>query len=241
MVATSLRLFTLQASWTDERLQGIGAAFAVEPLLRGLADGKDERYRAALGRSAGYFNTHPFLAGLALGALARAERDGVEPRRIERLRSALKGPLGSLGDRLVWAGVLPLASAIGLVLTALGHPVAGIIALLVIFNTAHLALWLWGLPTGWRLGTSVAQALQNLALQRGLVAFGPLAACAVGFAVPVSSVSLLSGMAPDGRLAAMALAGATVIVLRLVYPGFGAARLGTIAAAAALIMGWLWR
>jgi PTS system mannose-specific IID component len=240
MMSTWLRLFTLQASWTDERLQGIGAAFAVEPLLRELSDASDERYRAALARSAGYFNTHPFFAGLALGAIARAERDGVEMRRVERLRSALKGPLGSLGDRLIWAGVLPLASAVGLVLTALGHPVAGIVALLVIFNVAHLALWLWGLPTGWRLGTAVAQSLQNLALQRALALFGPMAACAVGFALPVVGVHLLTGLSPDVRLAAMALAGATVIVLRVVYPGFGAARLGTFAAAAALIMGWIW-
>ena len=240
MLATSLRLFTLQASWNDERLQGTGAAFAVEPLLRAMEDGKDQRYRAALGRSAGYFNTHPFLAGLALGALARAERDGVEVTRVERLRSALKGPLGSLGDRLIWAGVLSLASAVGLILTALGSPVGGVIALLVIFNTAHVALWLWGLPTGWRLGTAVAQALHNVPLQRGVVLFGPLAACAVGFALPVAGVHLLSGMAGDGRSAALALAGATVIVLRIVYPGFGAARLGAVAAGAALIMGWLW-
>ena len=37
------------------------------------------------------------------GALARAELDGEPPARIERFRTALCGPLGSVGDRLVWA------------------------------------------------------------------------------------------------------------------------------------------
>src|SRR3989442_3128679 len=65
---------------------GVGVGVAEEPLLRDLADGK---YRPAVARGAHFFNAHPYLAGLAVGAAARAEHDGASPEQIERLRTAL--------------------------------------------------------------------------------------------------------------------------------------------------------
>src|SRR5439155_1196134 len=95
------RLFTVQGSWSYERLQGIGVGVAEEPLLRDLqAAGNGAAYRAAVARGAHFFNAHPYLCGLAVGAAARAEHEGATPNQVERLRSALCGPLGSLGDRL---------------------------------------------------------------------------------------------------------------------------------------------
>jgi len=119
--AALLRSFSIQGSWSLDRLQGIGFAVSIEPLLRLLPGGRNGiRYRAALGRATGYFNAHPFLAGLAVGAVARADRDDLPQPQVDRLRAALKGPLGALGDRLVWAGVLPLASAAGILGVAAG-------------------------------------------------------------------------------------------------------------------------
>ena len=123
MVRSLLRLLTLQASWSHDRLQGIGVAVAAEPLLQRLPGGPDgEEFRRAMGRAAQHFNSHPYLAGLAVGAVTRAELDGVGPERIGRLRAALKGPLGSLGDRIVWAAALPFAASVGLILAARWNP-----------------------------------------------------------------------------------------------------------------------
>src|SRR5256884_9559684 len=99
-------------------MQGIGIGVAEEALLQDLrteggADGV--AYRAAVARGARFFNAHPYLCGLAVGAAARAEHDGVPPEQVERLRTALCGPLGSLGDRLVWAGGLPFTSGLALI------------------------------------------------------------------------------------------------------------------------------
>ena len=55
-------------------------------------------------RSAEFFNCNPNLAGLALGATARAEYEAVPGAQIARLRTALCSPLGALGDELFWAG-----------------------------------------------------------------------------------------------------------------------------------------
>src|SRR5207249_3585441 len=73
LVRSLLRLFTVQGSWNYERMQGIGIGVAEEALLRDLrteggADGV--AYRAAVARGARFFNAHPYLCGLAVGAAA---------------------------------------------------------------------------------------------------------------------------------------------------------------------------
>src|SRR5260370_32828763 len=116
-------------------MQGVGMGVAEEALLRDLKVGEDDAaYRAALARGAYFFNAHPYLCGLAVGAAARAEHDGVPPDQIERLRTALCGPLGSLGDRLVWAGWLPLMSAVALLCVGLGLCLSATLCLLPGYN-----------------------------------------------------------------------------------------------------------
>jgi mannose PTS system EIID component len=180
------RLFTMQAAFTYERMIGVGFAFAAEPMLReiGRRDGGAPAFRAALAREGRFFNAHPYLAALAVGAAARAEVDGVPPERIERLRSALIGPLGSLGDRLIWAGWLPACAAIGLLLVACSAGVWAVVAFLALYNVMHVWLRVWGLTVGWRAGTGVAGALASPGLQRALELVAPLAALLVGAALP---------------------------------------------------------
>src|SRR3990172_6002878 len=116
MLAAWVRTLIVQASWNYDRMVGLGVAYAMEPLLRGLPGGRaNDRYAAALKRVAGFFNAHPYLTGMAAGALARVEYDGVPEAQADRLRRALIGPLGSVGDQLVWAGWLPMSVAVGLI------------------------------------------------------------------------------------------------------------------------------
>ena len=111
-VAMFLRLLAIQGAWNYETFLGNGIAFAMEPALRFLPGGPDgPAFKAAMAREAAYFNAHPYLASLAVGALARAELDREPPARIERFRTALCGPLGSVGDRLVWAAWLPFCNS----------------------------------------------------------------------------------------------------------------------------------
>jgi len=159
--AIFLRLLAIQGSWNYEILLGNGVGFCVEPALRLLPDGiHSARFKQALARESKYFNAHPYLASVAVGALARAELDGEPPERIERFRTALCGPLGSVGDRLVWAGWLPFCSLLALAVFGLG---AGAVTVLAVFlgayNLGHFGLRLWGLRTGWAHGLRVASAL----------------------------------------------------------------------------------
>jgi len=85
---------------------GLGVGVAEEPLLaRPSADGPVSPYRAAVARGAHFFNAHPYLAGLAgRGRRAcRARRGAARPDRASGA-APCAGPLGSIGDRLIWAG-----------------------------------------------------------------------------------------------------------------------------------------
>lgn len=181
------RLLAVQASWNYEILLGTGIGFCTEPALRLLPGGpQGAAYRAALARQVRYFNSHPYLAAIAVGALARAELDGEPPEKIERFRTALCGPLGSVGDRLVWAAWLPLCSVLGLVTFALGAaPLTTILVFLVLYNVGHLGLRIWGLNVGWVLGMRVASALGHPALRHGPVHITRTAAILAGVALPL--------------------------------------------------------
>ena len=238
LTTSFFRLLTLQGSYNYERLLGVGTGVAEEPLLRDLArtDGP-EAYRAAVARAAGFFNSHPYLAGLAVGAAARAEYDHAPAQQVARMREALCGPLGSLGDRLVWAGWLPLTSGLTLVALALGAGWKAVAGFLIVYNVGHAALRWWALVAGWEHGARVAQALHAPLLQRagGAVARGM--AVAGGAALPAAAAALVAGLPVWGAAAAAALAGVGYVVLQARRESWNGLRFGLTAAAAALAVG----
>lgn len=211
------RLLAIQGSWNYEIMLGNGIGFCVEPALRLLPGGvHTPRFREALARESRYFNAHPYLASLAVGALARAELDGEDPVRIERFRTALCGPLGSVGDRLVWAGWLPFCSLASLAVFGLGASALTVVALfLILYNIGHLGLRIWGLNTGWNHGLRVASALGNPGLRRGPQQIGRLAALATGIAIPLALGRIIG---PGANLIGGVLAGVAVgafLIIRL--------------------------
>ncbi len=214
-LAMLLRLFAIQGSWNYETLLGNGMAFCLEPALRSLPGGvRDPRFREALARESRYFNAHPYLAAFAVGALARAELDGEPPERIERFRAALCGPLGSVGDRLVWAGWLPLSSFVALALFGWRASAAVVvITFLLLYNAAHVGLLVWGLRTGWAQGLGVAAGLGHPVLRRGPTALGRLAALAAGVAIPLALARLVGAeRALLSEILGAALVGAVIVV-----------------------------
>lgn len=212
-----VRLLMIQSAYNYELLLGNGLGYCVEPALRLLPGGPEgQPYREALARQSQYFNAHPYMAAVAVGALARAELERAQPARIERFRTALCGPLGSVGDRLVWAGWLPFCSLLSLAAYGLGAaPLTVLLLFLGLYNVGHLGLRAWGLSVGWRHGLRVASALATPVLREGPAHLARAAALVAGIALPLA----LSRAIGPGR----ALLGGVVVIVAVM--GALAARL----------------
>lgn len=162
-----LRSLVIQGSWNYRTMQGAGLGFVLIPILRRLYGSDLESLREALGRHVGFFNANPYLATVAATALARMEEEGVTAEQIERFKSALVSPLGSLGDRLVWARWRPLCALLALLALLAGAPWWVVILLfLMLYNVATMALRVWGLRIGWRDGIDVGRTLMSSRLRR---------------------------------------------------------------------------
>jgi PTS system mannose-specific IID component len=161
---TFLRAFTIQGSWNYRTMLGNGFAFAMLPVLRRVhEDARD--LEEAVARHTEHFNAHPYLANLALGAVARMEAEGREEELIERFKIAVKGPLGGLGDTLMWVTFLPTALLVALVLAWVGSPPWLAVGMfLILYNIGHLALRVWAFRTGLRDGQGVAANLRRVGL-----------------------------------------------------------------------------
>lgn len=211
------RLMAVQASWNYETMTGNGLAFAIEPALRLLPGGRGgPAYRAALARQSGYFNANPYVAAVAVGCFARAELDGEKPSHIERGRSASCGPLGSVGDQLVWAGWLPLCSLLGLLAFGAGTgPLGVLLAFLVPFNAGQLALRAWALDAGWKNGLRMATVLGHPVFRAGPQLIARATSVVAGVAIPLT-VGRIVGAEPAALAAALAVAVVWTVATALV-------------------------
>jgi len=136
------RAFFIQASWSFERMQALGFAYALEPVIRKLYPNNDA-YEARLSLHLEYFNTQPYLASFILGACARLEQDrasGLNPSAdTSGLKSALMASLGALGDSFFWGALKPLCAAIA-VAALLGGVWWAPFLYLVLYNIWHVGL-----------------------------------------------------------------------------------------------------
>ena len=232
-----VRLFAVQGSWNYERMLGLGLGYSALPLLEELSRTDPARYRDAVGRAGEFFNCNPNLAGIALGASVRAEQEGLPGAQIVRLKTALGGPLGALGDRLFWAGVVPGLSALAVAAVALGAGLVAPIAMVALYLVLRSLVGRWALTLGLREGLSVGRALATSWLSPAAERAGLVAALCVGVMLPLAGWWLLGG----GSLKEILLAGAlalagTVLAVRRVS-GYSSVRLTLAVGVVVLLLG----
>ncbi len=148
------RSLLIQASWSFDRMQTLGFAYAIEPALRKLYPDQAE-YEARLKVHLEYFNTQPYFASFILGAAVRLEEDRATGRNRESdvsgLKAALMAPLGALGDSFFWGGLKPLAAVVAVSVLMAGAWWAPIL-FLALYNACHVGLRVgmlfWGYASG---------------------------------------------------------------------------------------------
>ena len=189
-----LRSLMVQGSWNYETLIGTGFAFTMLPVLRYLYPADAEAFRAALARHTEVFNSHPYLATVAVGAVSRLEAEGADPVIIQRFKSALRGSLGSIGDQLVWTAWKPATVMVGLVLALAGVAWWFVVAVfLLTYNALHFGIRTWGLRVGTECGLEVGRVLRDAPVQKIARRSGDLGALCGGFGLVVATADLLEG------------------------------------------------
>ncbi len=206
------RALTVQGSWNYQTMLGSGFAYALMPALRALSsDG--EALERAVRRHLEHFNAHPYLAGVALGAVLRLEADGADPATVRKLKLALRGPLGSLGDALVWATVLPGTALAALSLFWLGaSPLVAALSFVVVYNAVHVLLRVWGFRAGLDAGRDVGRALSKADLSGWTRRLEPVVVLLLGV-LTGAVVGSDQGLFPTGPLWALLAAAAFAVGL----------------------------
>jgi PTS system mannose-specific IID component len=168
LLAHFIRLLFIQGLWNYQTLQGNGFLFALIPFLKEI-DGDD---KVDSDRYSGFFNTHPYLASLALGATLQREVRGTPTRdEILQFHNTLAGPLGLMGDTIFWSGWKPVCALFGvfiglMLMGASLAPALSAIAFLIAYNIPHFHIRWWGLTAGWELGDHVLKALNKKSIVR---------------------------------------------------------------------------
>lgn len=161
-VAIVMRSLLVQAAWNYRTMIGCGMAFALLPLRRYLGRTPEGVDRVDLEVHAAHFNAHPYLTSAALGSLARMEVEDTPRETVVRFRDAVKGPLGALGDRLVWAAWLPFCSVLSLGVFWAGAPEwAAVLVFLGMYNAGHAFLRVKGYLLGWAEGPRLGMRLRQ--------------------------------------------------------------------------------
>lgn len=204
-----IRSFAIQGSWNYRTLIGNGFAFVLLPALREVYHDRPEDLRTAVARHADVFNSHPYLAGIAAGAVARLEAEAVDPAIIKRFKTAMRGSLGTLGDGLVWAGWRPVCALFTLLLYFAGLAWwLCALAFLLLYNAGHVTLRVWGFTVGYNSGLSVGERLRRSRLLTAQSTLAAIGAFLLGVLLPVGIANGFAIAAPRPIVIAGAMAAA---------------------------------
>ncbi|QEH44508.1 PTS mannose transporter subunit IID [Aggregatibacter actinomycetemcomitans] len=169
--AVVMRSNLFQGSWNFERMQALGFAYSMVPVIKQLYPVQDSQERKdAIKRHLEFFNTQPFVGAPVLGvAIAmeeqRANGKPVEDAAINGIKVGLMGPLAGVGDPIYWGTARPVFAALGAGL-ALNGSILGPILFFVLFNLVRLATRYYGVIYGYRKGLDVVSDMSGGLLQK---------------------------------------------------------------------------
>jgi len=189
------------STYNWERMQGMGFAHSMTPVIRKLYKSKED-ISAALKRHLVFFNTQPDAGGVIHGIVIAMEEEraagaDISDDAINAVKTGLMGPLAGIGDTLQQGILIPIALSIGMsialgggIATATSGSILGPLVYIVL-----MAIGIWG--GGWFLWwqgyqqgrAAVTNILRSGTLNRVITGAGVLGNFIMG-ALVVSFVSL---------------------------------------------------
>lgn len=159
-------LFGLQWGWNYEKMQGLGYAWVIMPVLKRLYANDPEKMKRALKMHLGYFNSSQQMSHLIVGAdMALEEELGIESEEVVvGLKTGLMGPFAGVGDTLFIAIYRAVVFSIAAYIALQGNPIGLIVPLLAC--AAVLALrykftWI-GYNSGQKIATGFADSISTI-------------------------------------------------------------------------------
>ncbi|MDY7078375.1 MAG: PTS system mannose/fructose/sorbose family transporter subunit IID [Chloroflexota bacterium] len=194
-------LFFSHSCYNWERMQGLGFAHSMTPIIRKLYKSKED-ISAALKRHLVFFNTQPDIGGVIHGAVIAMEEEraagaDISDDAINAVKTGLMGPMAGIGDTIQQGIAIPIALSIGMSI-ALGGNIAEATTGSVLGPLVFLVLmaaFVWGVGwlvwwQGYQQGrAAVTNILKSGTLNRVITGAGVLGNFIMG-ALVVSFVSL---------------------------------------------------
>jgi mannose PTS system EIID component len=185
-------IFMFQCGWNYERMQSVGYAFAILPILKKTRPDPEE-YKEAFLTNLNFFNTNPVVgAPLIIGAHAALEEAGASLDTTEGLKVGLMGPLAGVGDTVVWALYNSIIFSIGGSMALNGNAFGPIFVILMVFFP-YMAVRYWQFMWAYRQGSNLVQSLGSGGIARitelativGLIVIGGFAPSIVRLTTPL--------------------------------------------------------
>jgi mannose PTS system EIID component len=209
-----LRSLTIQVSFNFGRMQNLGFAFAMLPLIRRQDDGRLQ-IKAALARCLQPINTHPYMAAPMIGAVARLEEEGRAAEAVD-LKEALMGPYAAIGDSFFWGALRSFAAVAAVITAFMGSPFVAPLVFLSLFCPAHFWVRGKGFLEGFRRGKAGIDFIRRLDLPEAAVRLRILSLILIGI---LAALALDMACRPWNLLPAIPAGAAALSFLILAFVG----------------------
>lgn len=182
-------------TYTYQYQQAGSIVFALGPALRKIYE-KDEEYVTALNNHFNYFNAHPWMANLILGAaLGIEDEGGIEAKEaVQSFKIGLMGPMAGIGDSLIWVLYPTIMGSIAGYMALEGNMIGTLIWLLlnIFFMFVRVQLMHIGYKSGTKLISTLGTKLNVLTEAMsilGLVVAGALIPGVIKITTPLKFTS----------------------------------------------------
>lgn len=221
--------YSSETCYNYERLQALGTANAMVPIVRRLYDKKEDQVRA-LKKYMIFFNTEPSWIGTVIHGVAASMEEEVangadiNDEDINAVRTGLMGPMAGIGDTVSQGIAYPILASICCSLALAGN-MAGPIIFEVIYKVLMLGMGYAMYMTGYKQGKSaIIKILHAGKLNRiteifsivGLMVVGNMAATRVAIQTPINfmvgEVSINAQSILDSLLPGLLPLSATLLV-----------------------------
>lgn len=167
LIKIFLRSFFIHAALNFRRMQNLGFALAIIPLIREWRL-QEKDSELMLTRHLQMYNSHPYFSAPLIGSVVRLEEDYLVKggtSDVVAVKQGLMGPYAAIGDIFFWSALRPFAAIVAVSLAFMGFTIAPL-AFLVIYTPAHFWLRAKGFIEGYRRGKQGIEFIRAMDLPR---------------------------------------------------------------------------